>query len=113
VVVNNHPLQFVEDQDWLRMLIETARVEQMAVLDVDRYAAFVGALTDSMIASVAGETGFRVLIQAAEQDLIVRNYAGDSVLVDGRTQPLRVVTLFDRPAKALSLSRGMHSVVLP
>lgn len=113
LVINIHPTQFVEDPEWLRMLIETARSEQLSVLDVEGYAMFVSALTDSMTSSVRGEPGFRVLVQAPEQDVVVRQYAGDSALVDGRSLPLRAITLFDSPAKLLRLPRGVHRIVLP
>jgi hypothetical protein len=113
LVINNHPLQFAEDSDWLHVLIETARVEQLGVLNVDGYATFMRALTDSMISHTAGEPEYRVLVQAPEQDLIVRHYAGEAALVDGRAQPLRPATLYDAPVRLLRLPRGTHTVALP
>ncbi len=113
ITLNNHPLQFAEDPEWLRRLIETARVEQVDVLDVEGYAAFVSALQDSAISSTDDGRSHRVLIQAREHDLVVRHYAGKSVLVDGSPKPLREVTLFGRPAKMITLPRGAHSITLP
>ncbi len=112
IVVNNHPLQFVDDPTWMRMLVECARLERLAILDVERYDTFVQALLDSAVHAAADPNTFHVLVQAPEQDLIVRNYAGDSISVDGEKAQLRATRLFDRPEKILTLARGPHEIVL-
>jgi hypothetical protein len=112
LVVNNHPYQFADDPTWMRTMIDTARAEQLALLDVEGYDAFVSALGDSAIrADAAGE--LHVLVQAERQDVLVRHYPGDAVLVDGKQTALRKVQLFERSEKVLTLARGAHRVRLP
>jgi hypothetical protein len=112
LVVNNHPMQFATDPDWLRMLIESSRLERLAILDVDRYDAFLSALMDSQLHASDDPRVHHALVQAPEQDLIFRHYAGDAVEVDGVRTALRREILFDRPEKVLTLQRGLHEITL-
>jgi hypothetical protein len=110
IVVNNHPFQFADDPSWLHTLVDTARAEQLALLGVEGYDAFVSALSDSLIQESAAE--YHVLVRADSQDVLVRNYAGDALHVDGQPVTLRKLRLFDRDEKVLRLARGAHTVLL-
>ena len=110
LVVNNHPLQFSRDPDWLLTMLKVAVTSDVAVMNVEGYADFVDALLASSVRQLEGNR-FALLVQHREQEILLPESVS-SVSVDGVPADLEVVERYGRLARSLRLGRGRHILEL-
>jgi PAS domain-containing protein len=110
LVVNNHPLQFSRDPDWLLTMVKAARSSDIAVMNVAEYARFVDGLLASSVRRLEGDK-FDLLVQHPEQEVLLPGSVASAV-VDGTAAKLQTVQRYDRTMRSLRLSRGRHTLEL-
>lgn len=113
VVLNNHPLQFFFDPDWLTSIIGVAQESGMVVWSVADYDRFIEGLRHSQLTRAPGEARWRVTVHHPTQDVLVLNApALVDVWVDGEARKVRRERRWRRPVAVVTLSRGEHTVAL-
>jgi len=110
LVVNNHPLQFSRDPDWLLTMVKAARSSDVAVMNVAEYARFVDGLLASSVRRLEGNK-FAVLVQHREHEVLLPGSVA-SATVDGAAAKLQIVQRYGRAMRLLRLSRGRHILEL-
>jgi hypothetical protein len=111
LVVNNHPVHFFADPDWLISLISRARQEHVATLNVASYDAFLHGLTESRYRRLDAHR-IHLSILNEWQDLLLLNTAGP-IEIDDHPAQARREKRYGQDVLVATLARGHHTLVLP